>query len=159
MDFSPDLSVHPVVDSFSNEAQVNPVREEKQPKSTGENHVKFEIEPTHEEPINIPLTIETTPPNVEIDADNLVETYGKYDPTLDLSSYKYPHLGLVKDYQSDGRKVSEDELEANKNNIIETMRNFNIGIASIKATIGPTRAASSAAGSKASCGSKRPRRS
>jgi S-DNA-T family DNA segregation ATPase FtsK/SpoIIIE len=138
MDFSPDLSVHPVVDSFSNEAQVNPVREEKQPKSTGENHVKFEIEPTHEEPINIPLTIETTPPNVEIDADNLVETYGKYDPTLDLSSYKYPHLGLVKDYQSDGRKVSEDELEANKNNIIETMRNFNIGIASIKATIGPT---------------------
>ncbi|MFN3590202.1 MAG: DNA translocase FtsK 4TM domain-containing protein [Spirosomataceae bacterium] len=138
VEFSPVAPIGHAENSLPREDPATPLDEETPPSVVVDNHVKLEIEPTHEEPVNIPLTIEPTLPNVEVDADNLVETYGKYDPTLDLSTYKYPHLGLVKDYQSDGRKVSEDELEANKNNIIETMRNFNIGIASIKATIGPT---------------------
>lgn len=132
---SPSVSSEPIAEIV--DSTILSKEERTQPKIS-DNQVKFEVEPTHEEPVNIPLTIEKTLPEKEIDADNLVEAYGKYDPTLDLSSYRYPHLGLVKDYQSDGRKVTEDELEANKNNIIETMRNFNIGIASIKATIGPT---------------------
>ncbi len=61
-----------------------------------------------------------------------------YDPTLDLSSYKYPDLELLNEYESGHIKVTKDELEQNKNKIVETLTNFKIGISSIKATIGPT---------------------
>lgn len=61
-----------------------------------------------------------------------------YDPTLDLSSYRYPEISLMKDYDAGHIKVTKEELEQNKNNIVETLTNFKIGISSIKATIGPT---------------------
>jgi S-DNA-T family DNA segregation ATPase FtsK/SpoIIIE len=64
-----------------------------------------------------------------------------YDPTLDLSDYKYPELDLLEQYSSQ-RKVDKNELmqelEANKNRIIETLKNYNIGISKIKASVGPT---------------------
>lgn len=61
-----------------------------------------------------------------------------YDPTLDLSSYRYPSPDLLADYDSESVKVTKEELENNKDNIVETLINFKIGISSIKATIGPT---------------------
>ncbi len=61
-----------------------------------------------------------------------------YDPTLDLSSYKYPPLDLLKEYDSPNVNVTKAELEQNKDKIIDTLVNFKIGIQSIKATIGPT---------------------
>jgi len=61
-----------------------------------------------------------------------------YDPTLDLSSYRYPELDLLKDYDVDAVQVTKQELEQNKDKIVETLTNFKIGISSIKATIGPT---------------------
>lgn len=61
-----------------------------------------------------------------------------YDPTLDLASYKYPPLDLLNKYDSEKVQVTKDELEQNKDKIIETLINFKIGISSIKATIGPT---------------------
>lgn len=61
-----------------------------------------------------------------------------YDPTLDLASYKYPPLTLLNDYSNASVKVSQEELQLNKDRIVETLTNFNIGISSIKATIGPT---------------------
>ncbi len=61
-----------------------------------------------------------------------------YDPTLDLGSYRYPSLDLLNEYESSHIKVTKEELEQNKNKIVETLTNFKIGIASIKATIGPT---------------------
>ncbi len=61
-----------------------------------------------------------------------------YDPTLDLSSYKYPTLDLLNQYDSGKIQVTKEELEQNKDKIIETLVNFKIGISSIKATIGPT---------------------
>lgn len=68
-----------------------------------------------------------------------LEAFGPYDPKLDLSSYLYPPLTLLNEHSgTGGGKVSQEELEANKINIVETMRNFSIGISSIKATIGPT---------------------
>jgi DNA segregation ATPase FtsK/SpoIIIE, S-DNA-T family len=67
-----------------------------------------------------------------------LKEFGEYDPKLDLSNYQYPPLSLLLDYGNNGPKVSNEELEANKNKIVETINNFAIGIASIKATIGPT---------------------
>jgi S-DNA-T family DNA segregation ATPase FtsK/SpoIIIE len=61
-----------------------------------------------------------------------------YDPTLDLSSYKYPTLDLLEDHDSGKVKVTQEELEQNKDKILETLTNFKIKIQSIKATIGPT---------------------
>ena len=70
--------------------------------------------------------------------EKVLKDFGLFDPTLDLGNYQYPPLTLLSEYSNAGSKVTEDELEANKNKIVETMRNFQIGIASIKATIGPT---------------------
>lgn len=61
-----------------------------------------------------------------------------YDPKLDLPRYKYPTPSLLITYPDKDIQVTKDELEANKDRIIETLVNFKIGISSIKATIGPT---------------------
>ena len=61
-----------------------------------------------------------------------------YDPTLDLGSYQYPTADLLTDYPEKNVQVSKEELEQNKDKIVETLINFKIGISSIKATIGPT---------------------
>ncbi|RTQ52469.1 DNA translocase FtsK [Hymenobacter gummosus] len=61
-----------------------------------------------------------------------------YDPTLDLSRYQFPTLELLNDYGAPKAQVSKEELEANKDRIVETLGHYGINIASIKATIGPT---------------------
>ncbi len=61
-----------------------------------------------------------------------------YDPTLDLPRYQYPKPSLLIDYPEKDIKVTKEELQSNKDKIIETLINFKIGISSIKATIGPT---------------------
>ncbi|AYQ36450.1 DNA translocase FtsK [Runella sp. SP2] len=71
-------------------------------------------------------------------ADELVELHGPYDPTLDLANYKYPTLDLLHNRGEGQSKVTAEELEANKDRIVETLANYGISIASIKATIGPT---------------------
>ena len=71
-------------------------------------------------------------------ADDLVELHGPYDPTLDLANYKYPTLDLLHNRSEGQSKVTAEELEANKDRIVETLANYGISIASIKATIGPT---------------------
>ena len=61
-----------------------------------------------------------------------------YDPRLDLEHYKYPTLELLKHYEDDGPAVNMTEQNANKDRIINVLRNFGVEITSIKATIGPT---------------------
>ena len=82
------------------------------------------------------LTVEKT--EEERKSTELVEQFGMYDPTLDLSSYKYPPLDLLENYGSNKIAVNTEELEANKNKIVETLNHYNIEIDKIKATIGPT---------------------
>jgi len=71
-------------------------------------------------------------------SDKLVEDFGLFDPTLELGNYQFPHLDLLKKYESEGITINQSELEDNKNKIVETLNNYKIGISSIKATIGPT---------------------
>ncbi|MBJ6109493.1 DNA translocase FtsK 4TM domain-containing protein [Hymenobacter sp. BT523] len=63
---------------------------------------------------------------------------GNYDPTLELSRFQFPTLELLNDYGVAKAQVTKEELEANKDRIVETLGHYGIGIASIKATIGPT---------------------
>ncbi|UJP65620.1 FtsK/SpoIIIE family DNA translocase [Mongoliitalea daihaiensis] len=67
-----------------------------------------------------------------------VENLDPYDPTLDLPHYKYPTLDLLNEYDFQKVTVTREELEDNKNKIVDTLINFKIGIQEIKATIGPT---------------------
>ncbi|TCK64803.1 S-DNA-T family DNA segregation ATPase FtsK/SpoIIIE [Winogradskyella wandonensis] len=71
-------------------------------------------------------------------ADKLVEDFGQFDPTLELSNFQFPPLDLLKKYDNEGISIDQDELEENKDRIVETLNNYKIGITSISATIGPT---------------------
>ena len=104
------------------------VTEEKQKveENTEEEELKIEVKAAAQEDV------------VETLSQELVEKYGAFDPTLELSGFKFPTLDLLKDYGGSSITIDEDELEINKNKIIETLRNYKIEIAKIKANIGPT---------------------
>jgi S-DNA-T family DNA segregation ATPase FtsK/SpoIIIE len=89
------------------------------------NHVELTIEETHGEDMG----------------NGKGTVYGNldtpYDPTLDLPDYKYPTLDLLADYSGDTVMVAKEELEQNKDRIVETLNNYAIRIDKIKATIGP----------------------
>ncbi|WP_082026702.1 DNA translocase FtsK [Flammeovirga sp. OC4] len=67
-----------------------------------------------------------------------VEDLDEYDPKLDLSHYRHPSLELLNPPVENKAKVTKEELEENKERIVNTLRHFKIGISSISATIGPT---------------------
>ncbi len=67
-------------------------------------------------------------------ADNL----DPYDPTQDLSKYVPPTLELLEEYADQKVHIDREELELNKDQIINTLLNYNIKIVKIRATIGPT---------------------
>lgn len=71
-------------------------------------------------------------------AARLVSDFGLFDPTLDLSNYKFPTIDLLKEYSTGGITINQEELEENKNKIVDTLRNYKIEIAQIKATVGPS---------------------
>ena len=108
--------------------------------------VKLEVqkvEPVRTEPVRKEVKQEplfTVEENLDTDklAEQLVEEQGLYDPTLDLSGYKFPPLELLNEYDTGKAGVTQDELNQNKDKIVATLVNFKIGIQSIKATIGPT---------------------
>lgn len=70
----------------------------------------------------------------------LVEDFGEFDPTLELSKYQAPHIDLLDKHGGDQSQIEIDkeELEANKNRIVDTLNNYNIAIERISATVGPT---------------------
>jgi S-DNA-T family DNA segregation ATPase FtsK/SpoIIIE len=125
-------------------------------KPTIQNSSEINLEPTLKEtPLNITPThtpelihtndesfvIEKAPEEDIVEenlASRLVADFGLFDPTLDLSNYKFPTLDLLKEYSTGGITINQEELEENKNKIVETLRNYKIEIAQIKATVGPS---------------------
>lgn len=71
-------------------------------------------------------------------AEKLVKDFGEFDPTLELSNFQFPSADLLQEHASTGITINQAELEENKNRIVETLNNYKIGIAQIKATVGPT---------------------
>jgi S-DNA-T family DNA segregation ATPase FtsK/SpoIIIE len=72
------------------------------------------------------------------DVNKKIEDFGEYDPKLDLSNYTLPPIDLLQKFESNKSGVSKEELENNKDKIVETLSNYKIEISKIKATIGPT---------------------
>jgi len=134
----------------SNKAEkTDPVETEIEIENNTEPLIDKEItvtEPEVEEPVVDEEVIEEDTSEVQmiVEQGPEEETSSKtviqedYDPTLDLSSYKYPSLKLLRDHETNISTVSNDELIKNKNKIIETLSHYKITIDKIKATIGPT---------------------
>ncbi len=81
---------------------------------------------------------ETEEDEVVQKAKKLVADFGEFDPTLELKNFRSPTESLLKTYPHEGITINEQELEENKERIVDTLKNYQIGIADIKATIGPT---------------------
>ena len=76
---------------------------------------------------------------VDKNSVDLLKKFGEFDHTLDLKSFKQPEIKLLNEHDKDGSiTINQEELEENKEKIIDTLRNYKIGIEKIKATIGPT---------------------
>ena len=102
---------------------------------------QLKVDTTEKKEAELDIEIETVEEEVSEPSnlsDKLVEDFGQFDPTLELSKFQFPPLDLLKKYDTEGITINQDELEENKNRIVETLNNYKIGIASIKATIGPT---------------------
>lgn len=144
---APKVEQPPVVASPETTANVTEPVELKTEKTNGQSAsikkpLTFTIadttptEPTEETPQ--PVAEPYAGPTDEVDEDAL-KLHGLYDPTLDLPRYQFPTIELLTEYPENQRaQVSAEELEANKDRIVDTLQNYGITIDSIKATIGPT---------------------
>lgn len=93
------------------------------------DHIDFKIEVA--QPVDIPDEIDQK-------SQDLLDKHGFYDHRLDLAKFQMPTLDLLRDYGNEEIYVNKEELEENKNKIVGLLKNFNVGISEIKATIGPT---------------------
>ena len=110
--------------NYSTEKSLNTSFEKNSP---NENELVMEVEAAkEEETLDVKL------------ANELIKNQGSFDPKLELRNFKMPNLDLLKNYGKSGITINQEELEANKNKIVETLNNYKIGISNIKATIGPT---------------------
>ncbi len=120
-----------------------PVKNSKINQSTGpelkvEEEIIEPISAVHQPEMVIAPLIREPESEAKTLAKSLVDAIGEYDSTLDLSTYQYPSLELLDNHGNGKISVNSDELEANKNKIVETLGHYNIEIDKIKATIGPT---------------------
>ncbi len=97
----------------------------------GEIEKEEDIEIEVENPVFEEHTVENL-------SNTLLKDFGEFDPKLELSKYRFPELNLLRDYSNENIHINKAELETNKDRIVDTLNNYKIGIASIKATIGPT---------------------
>ncbi|MGC6525651.1 MAG: DNA translocase FtsK, partial [Flavobacteriaceae bacterium] len=119
---TPLMNLEPTIQNHSSIAKKEASRE-----TSEESDVKMEVTVAKEE------VSETD--NL---AAKLVDDFGEVDPKLELPNFVFPSLELLKKYDTEGITIDQEELEDNKNKIVDTLNNYKIGISSIKATVGPT---------------------
>ena len=117
--------------------------EEAKPTIQNFSSYKKKVESRVNEDDEIKIEIENNQNEEILDEDEiakgLVKKFGEYDHTLELKNFKPPSIELLNDYDNGGIiTINEEELEENKEKIIDTLKNYKIGIDQIKATIGPT---------------------
>ncbi len=124
--FKNDKQVEFIKPTIQNFSKIESLEGEKEIK-TIEDEVEMKIEKINDEE------------RIKSEANNILNKYGEYDHTLELKSFKKPQLKILSEHDNDGViTINQEELEENKEKIIETLRNYKIGIDKIKATIGPT---------------------
>lgn len=133
----------PLIHVENSEAKETPAKNNlKQKKPLQLTEMELEIkeivedEGDEEEIVEEPKEIQIDDHALEIRSDELATV--NYDPTLDLRNYNYPELSLLETHGSEKIVHDPAELEANKNQIIDTLKNYDIQIQRIAATVGPT---------------------
>lgn len=114
-----------------------------EPQPTATTTTEEDEEEYTEDNGEVEMTVGTGESEEKADGDDVVGEYGgidtPYDPKRDLENYHYPTLDLLKKYEDDGKPyIDMEEQNANKNRIVDVLRNFGVEISSIKATVGPT---------------------
>jgi len=102
--------------------------------------LKSTVEEKTEEPEEVTIAVEQVKEEKSVTenlSEKLVKDFGEFDPTLELANFRFPTLNLLKEY-NESISIDPEELEQNKNRIVDTLKNYKIGIAQIKATVGPT---------------------
>ncbi|WP_420601979.1 DNA translocase FtsK [Flagellimonas sp.] len=121
-----------VVDTYTHKKDIPPLQSE----------AGLDVDLPQEEDVDIDLKVEKVTEEKEetdVKAAKLVKDFGEFDPKLELGNYKFPPIELLDPHgASGGITINQEELEENKNRIVSTLKNYKIGIAQIKATIGPT---------------------
>ena len=118
--------------------------EPRSPRKAKEDEVAMDIEvPQPEEPVAPVARPATASPEPAFDVEVNQDEYAThlqepYNPRLDLENYHFPTLDLLKEFDESEPVVNMDEQNANKDEIVTTLRSFGIEINSIKATVGPT---------------------
>ena len=122
VELAPDLEKEVIPEQP--EVVVHSTQDEKTSADTAELDVVVEV---HQEAVEDAKSI-----------NKKVKDFGEYDPTLDLSRFQLPKIELLQPYGDGKITFDKEEIEANKNRIVDTLKNYNIEIKEIKATIGPT---------------------
>ena len=146
VDFSRnDYDVEDDDNDFEESELIVTIKEDKLAKSTNENDSDFEFEIGGEEEFTEPVkVVQPVSPNLVSKSDEedlaagLVAEFGEYDPTKDLEGYMLPPIELMKEYGSGNVSINKEEIESNKDRIVQTLSHYKIDIAKIKATVGPT---------------------
>lgn len=124
------------INDFEFSQEIANLDQDEQPERTDDDDELYPDTDDEQSDGDITLTVNNKDREETVDR-NMLPTED-YDPTLDLSNYQYPSLDLLEEHSSGNPKVTQEELEENKNKIVETLRNYKIEIIKIKATIGPT---------------------
>ncbi|MBS9463020.1 DNA translocase FtsK [Flagellimonas sp. 389] len=132
IELSMDTDTPVKIDTYTHKKDIPPLQQE----------AGLDVNLPQEEDTDLDLKVEQVTVEKEekdIKADKLVKDFGEFDPKLELGNYKFPPLDLLEQHgASGGITINQEELEENKNKIVSTLKNYKIGIAQIKATIGPT---------------------
>ena len=144
-DFTPEIEIEPIVtpnktsfeelpninvtESTGSSIDLNPVSKPIDIVSPKTDHIDFKVE--------VAKTIDIVDES-DKKSQELVDKHGLYDHKLDLANFQMPTIDLLRDYGNEEIAINREELEENKNKIVGLLKNFNVGIAEIKATVGPT---------------------
>ena len=105
-----------------------------------------------EEPVTVERPLQSAPPSgpttstemiiEEAPKDDLVEDEGgRHEPLAPgilLAHYQKPTTDLLRDYELGGSQIDIEEIEYNKQKIIDTLASFKMHVTPHKATVGPT---------------------
>ena len=134
-DLPPITVIHRPTENIIRENNANPTQAETEKVNQVKDTPLEVVNPTD----NVELVVEKAPEEKTVQENKEHHTIDTpYDPHYELSDFKFPTLDLLRDFGDKRAEVSNEELEANKNRIVETLGNYGIQIDKIKATIGPT---------------------
>ena len=124
-----EISNITVTENSGNSVNLNPAAASNTPAAVKTDDIDFKVE--------VAKTIDILDES-DKKSQELVDKHGLYDHKLELAKFQMPTVDLLRDYGNEEISINREELEENKNKIVGLLKNFNVGIAEIKATVGPT---------------------